>query len=183
VDRQQPVALYSLDCPSMLPIADEHGTVTSYVQVTELGQRADVRAARGHPHLPRLAAQLSVRRVTDAGGTATDHGMAVRRGHVEGDLPQGLPACHPCRPPGVSVIRARSTAGTRSTMQRNVGPRNIGNPINTKGGAGVNELAQSRTMDYLKFLDQKRDEIIACVRRAPGQGWRHRVREPGRRHG
>src|SRR5262249_32611727 len=35
----QPVALYSLDCPSMLPIADEHGTVTSYVQFTELGQR------------------------------------------------------------------------------------------------------------------------------------------------
>ncbi|MFI2078699.1 phage portal protein, partial [Streptomyces triculaminicus] len=36
----QPVALYSLDCPSMLPIADEHGTVTGYVQLTELGQRA-----------------------------------------------------------------------------------------------------------------------------------------------
>jgi hypothetical protein len=47
-------------------------------------------------------------------------------------------------------------------QQRNIGPRNIGNPINTKGGATVNELAQSRTMDYLKYLDQKRDEIIAA---------------------
>jgi hypothetical protein len=46
-------------------------------------------------------------------------------------------------------------------MARNVGPRNIGNPINTKGGAKVAELAASRTMDYLKFLEQKRDEIIA----------------------
>jgi hypothetical protein len=43
-----------------------------------------------------------------------------------------------------------------------VGPRNIGTPISTKGGAQIQELAQSRTVDYLRFLDQRRDEIIAA---------------------
>ena len=37
----QPVAIYNLDCPSIYPIADAHGHISSYVQLTEYGQRAE----------------------------------------------------------------------------------------------------------------------------------------------
>jgi phage portal protein BeeE len=36
-----PVSLYSLDCPSTFPLADQHGLVSGYVQTTEFGQRAE----------------------------------------------------------------------------------------------------------------------------------------------
>ncbi len=67
-------------------------------------------------------------------------------------------------------------------QQRNIGPRIIGTPISTKGGAQIQELAQSRTMDYLKYLDQKRDEDHRLVWGAACEGGHHRVGESGWRH-
>ncbi|MGK5728932.1 phage portal protein [Streptomyces sp. URMC 124] len=156
----QPVALYSLDCPSMLPIADEHGTVTGYVQVTEMGQRA-VFEPREVIHIsldsprsgifgvsPTQAALLPITAWLFSAATSKE---IFRKG--------APPTIHVDHPAGASP--AEINRWTAQYMQRNVGPRNIGTPITTKGGAGVHELAQSRTLDYLQFLDQKRDEIIA----------------------
>ncbi|NUP39517.1 MAG: phage portal protein [Streptomyces sp.] len=156
----QPVALYSLDCPSMLPIADEHGTVTSYVQMTDLGQRATfeprevIHISLDSPRSsvfgvsPTQAALLPITSWLFAAATSKE---IFRKG-----APPQIHVDHPA-----SASPAEINRWNAMYQQRNIGPRNIGNPINTKGGATVNELAQSRTMDYLQFLNQKRDEIIA----------------------
>jgi HK97 family phage portal protein len=158
---QQPVALYSLDCPSMLPIADEHGTITSYVQVTELGQRATfeprdvIHISLDSPRSgvfgvsPTQAAMLPIVSWLFSAATSKE---IFRKG-----CPPVLHVDHPAGASPSDINRWNA-----QYQQRNIGPRNIGNPINTKGGAGVNELSQSRTMDYLQFLNQKRDEIIAA---------------------
>lgn len=157
----QPVALYSLDSPSMLPIADEHGTITEYVQITELGQRAVfeprevIHIALDSPRsgifgvAPTQAALLPITAWLFAAATSKE---IFRKG--------APPQIHVDHPAGASV--SEISRWNAQYMQRNVGPRNIGTPINTKGGASVKELAQSRTMDYLAFLSQKRDEIIAA---------------------
>ncbi|MDX3245839.1 phage portal protein [Streptomyces sp. ME18-1-4] len=156
----QPVALYSLDCPSMLPVADEHGNVTKYVQVTELGQRAEFEP-REVIHISLDSPRSSVFGVSPTQAallpiTAWLFAAATTKEIFRKGAPPQLWVDHPA-----SAAAAEINRWNAQYQARNVGPRNIGNPINTKGGAKVEELAQSRTMDYLKFLEQKRDEIIA----------------------
>lgn len=157
----QPVALYSLDCPSMLPIADEHGTVTSYVQFTELGQRATFEP-REVIHISLDSPRSSVFGVSPTQAallpmTAWLFAAATSKEIFRKGAPPQIHVDHPASASAADINRWNA-----QYQQRNIGPRNIGNPINTKGGAGVHELAQSRTMDYLEFLNQKRDEIIAA---------------------
>jgi hypothetical protein len=54
-------------------------------------------------------------------------------------------------------------------MSRNVGPRNLGMPVATVGGAHVAELASYRVADVETYLDQKRDEILAAFGCPPAQ--------------
>ncbi|MEV6580269.1 phage portal protein [Streptomyces sp. NPDC051582] len=156
----QPVALYSLDCPSMRPIADEHGQVTGYVQVTEQGQRATfeprevIHISLDSPRSglfgvsPTQAAMLPITSWLFAAATSKE---IFRKGSP--------PQIHVDFPANFSP--AEMNRWNAQYQQRNIGPRNIGTPISTKGGAQIQELAQGRTVDYLKFLDQRRDEIIA----------------------
>ncbi|MER6778490.1 MULTISPECIES: phage portal protein [unclassified Streptomyces] len=157
----QPVAMYSLDCPSMMPIADEHGNVTSYVQVTDRGQRA-VFEPREIIHIsldaprsglfgvsPTQAAMLPITSWLFASATSKE---IFRKG--------APPQIHVDFPAAASQADIRKWDA--QYHQQNLGPRNIGTPIKTKGGAQIQELAQSRTVDYLKFLEQRRDEIIAA---------------------
>jgi HK97 family phage portal protein len=157
----QPVAMYSLDCPSMLPIADEHGTITGYVQVTELGQRATfeprevIHISLDAPRSglfgvsPTQAAMLPITSWLFASATSKEIFRKGAPPQIHVDFP-------------ASASPAEINRWNAQYQQRNVGPRNIGVPISTKGGAQIQELAQSRTVDYLKFLDQRRDEIIAA---------------------
>jgi hypothetical protein len=46
-------------------------------------------------------------------------------------------------------------------MQRNVGPKNIGMPVTTKGGGVVTALRERQLEYVLKLRDQVRDEIVA----------------------
>jgi HK97 family phage portal protein len=156
----QPVALYSLDCPSMLPMADEHGNVTKYVQVTEMGQRAEFEP-REVIHISLDSPRSSVFGVSPTQAallpiTAWLFAAATTKEIFRKGAPPQLWVDHPASSSAGEINRWNA-----QYMARNVGPRNIGNPINTKAGAKVAELAASRTMDYLKFLEQKRDEIIA----------------------
>ncbi|KIF00864.1 hypothetical protein PL81_38780 [Streptomyces sp. RSD-27] len=157
----QPVALYSLDCPSMMPLADEHGNVTGYVQVTERGQRA-VFEPREVIHIsldaprsglfgvsPTQAAMLPITSWLFASATSKEIFRKGSPPQIHVDFP-------------ASAQQADIRRWNAQYQQQNLGPRNIGNPISTKGGAQIQELAQSRTLDYLKFLEQRRDEIIAA---------------------
>ncbi|MFE2969909.1 phage portal protein [Streptomyces sp. NPDC059340] len=157
----QPVALYSLDCPSMLPITDAHGQIIRYVQITELSQRAEFE--------PREVIHISLDspRSSIFGVSPTQAAMLPITGYLfgaatakeifrKGNPPQ-IWADHPA-----GQSQAEMNRWTAQYMTRNVGPKNIGVPISTKGGATVKELSTSRTVDYIKYLDQRRDEILSC---------------------
>jgi hypothetical protein len=180
---QQPVALYSLDCPSMLPIADEHGTVTSYVQVTELGQRATfeprevIHISLDSPRSsvfgvsPTQAALLPITAWLFAAATSKE---IFRKGAPP--VSSGSTTRRQRHPGEINRWNAQY-------QQRNVGPRNIGNPINTKGGAGVNELAAVPDDGLPEVPGPEAGRDHRLVRGAAGEGRRHRVREPGWRYG
>ena len=163
-----PVALYTLDCPSMTLIANEHGDITKYVQITEYGQRAEfeprdiIHISLDSPRSglfgvsPTQAALLPITAWLFAAATLKE---TFRKGHpvtLHVDMPQGM-------------APAEVNRWGAMYMQRNLGPRNIGTPVMTKGGATVHELAQARVDEFLHTLDQKRDEVIAVYGVPPAE--------------
>jgi hypothetical protein len=165
----QPVAIYNLDCPSVYPIADAHGSISGYVQVTEYGQRAEFQT---HEiiHIPYdslrtgvfglspiQAAMLPITCWLFAAGNSK---QVFRRGNP--------PTVHVDMPAGMSASDVRRWDAMYA--QRNLGTQNVGTPIITKGGAHVQELAPARIVDNISFLDQKRDEILAVLGVPPAKG-------------
>ena len=156
----QPVALYSLDSASMMPLADKHGTVTGYVQLTDFGQRAEFEprdvihismdAPRGGVFgiSPTQAALLPI--------TAWLFAASCGKEMFRKGLP---PNIHADFPAGASQPEMNRWSAQYSA--RHIGPRNLGTPIMTKGGAKLAELQTGKTQDVLEFLNQKRDEIIS----------------------
>lgn len=156
-----PVALYSLDCPSMLPVTDAHGQVTRYVQLTDQGQRAEFE--------PREVIHISLDspRSSIFGVSPTQAALLPITGYLFGAA-TAKEIFRKGNPPNVhaDMPAATSTADMNKWvaqyMQRNIGPKNIGVPIMTKAGATLNELATSRTVDYIQYINQRRDEILSC---------------------
>lgn len=156
-----PVALYSLDCPSMLPITDSHGQVTRYVQLTDQGQRAEfeprdvIHISLDSPRSsifgvsPTQAALLPITGYLFGAATAKEIFRKGNPPNVHADMPVGTPT-------------SEMNKWVAQYMQRNIGPKNIGVPIMTKGGATLTELATSRTVDYIQYINQRRDEILSC---------------------
>lgn len=163
-----PVAMYNLDCPTMYPVADEHGQITAYVQLTEFGQRARfeprdvIHISLDSPRSgilgvsPTQAALLPITSWLFAAATGKE---TFRKG-----MPTQLHVDFPA-----STQQADINRWTARHAQRNVGPRNIGTPITTKGGAVIHEFQTGRVADIQAWLDQKRDEIIACYGVPPAQ--------------
>jgi hypothetical protein len=163
-----PVALYSLDCPSMFPIADEHGTISGYKQVTEFGQRADfeprdvIHISLDSPRSgifgvsPTQAALLPITAWLFAAATSKEVFRKGNPPHIHVDFPANS---------GQPEINRWDAM----YMARNVGPRNIGVPITTKGGAKINELKQGSVVEYIDFLNQKRDEVLATYGVPPAE--------------
>lgn len=163
-----PVALYTLDSPSTHVIADEHGTITGYVQVTEFGQRATfeprevIHFSLDSPRSgvfgvsPTQAALLPITTWLFAAATIKE---TFRKGNP--------PALWVDMPPGLPVSEQNRWLAQHAA--RNVGPRNIGVPVVTKGGAKVQELQQGKIAEYLSTLDQKRDEILASYGVPPAE--------------
>jgi hypothetical protein len=156
-----PVALYSLDAPTMAPIADEHGVVTGYVQVTEFGQRAEFEA-RDVIHIALDAPRSSVFGVSPTQAALlpiTSWLFAASTGKEM--FRKGLPpTVHVDFPAGAAQPEINKWVA--QYQAQNIGPRNIGRPMVTKGNATAHELASGRVADVESFLSQKRDEIAAC---------------------
>lgn len=163
-----PVALYSLDCPSMTIIADSHGTIEKYVQLTEYGQRAEfkpnevIHISLDSPRSglfgvsPTQAALLPITSWLFAAATLKE---TFRKGN-----PSTIHVDHPN-----SMSEPETNRWAARYMQRNIGPRNIGVPVVTRGGGQVKELAASRIDEFLHTLDQKRDEILATYGVPPAE--------------
>jgi hypothetical protein len=155
-----PVALYSLDSPSMFPVADEHGKVSGYVQVTDFGQRAEfdprdvIHISLDSPRSgifgvsPTQAALLPITAWLFAAATCKEIFRKGNPPNIHVDFP-------------TSANDASMSRWDAQYMAENVGPRNIGAPVKTRGGATVNELQRGQLGEYFTFLSQKRDEILA----------------------
>jgi phage portal protein BeeE len=164
-----PVALYNLDSASMYPIANEHGTITGYVQLTEFGQRAEF-APREIIHIPLDSPRNGVFGFSPTQAamlpiTAWLFGAANLKELYRKGAP---PVIHVDMPAGMSV--SDMNRWDANYARRNLGARNIGTPIVTRGGAHITELAAARIVDNLAFLDQKRDEILAVYGVPPAAG-------------
>lgn len=163
-----PVALYTLDSPSTTPIADEHGTITGYVQVTDYGQRATfeprevIHISLDAPRSgvfgvsPTQAAILPIMSWLFTAATLKETFRKGNPANIWADMPAGMS----------STEQARWIAQYHTN---NLGPRNIGTPIVTKGGAHIQELQAGKIAEYLQTLDQKRDEILASYGVPPAQ--------------
>lgn len=157
----QPVALYNLDSATTTPIADEHGTVSGYVQVTDYGQRAQfderdvIHVSLDSPRSgifgipPMQAALLPI--------TVWLHAAATGKEMMRKGLP---PEVHADFPAGTSDNETKRWRDRYAIT--NIGPRNIGLPRITKGGAKLTELQTGKTTDVLATKDQARDEILAA---------------------
>ena len=155
-----PVALWNLDYPTTTPITDEHGTVTGYVQVTEYGQRAEFKPDEVI-HIKLDAPRSGVFGVSPTQANLlpiTSWLFAAATGKEM--FRKGLPATvHADFPAGAS--KTEQDTWVNQVMARNIGPRNIGRPWVTRGGATLKELQTGKVADVLTFLNQKRDEILA----------------------
>lgn len=163
-----PVSLYSLDAPTMYPVADAHGTISKYVQVTDYGQRAEfeprevIHISMDAPRSgvfgvsPTAAAQIPITAWLYAAATGKEMFRKGLPATVHVDFPKQMQPAE----------RSRWIA---QHMQRFVGPKNIGFPLVTEGGAGVKELQHGRVADVETYLDQKRDEILAVYGVPPGE--------------
>lgn len=155
-----PVALYNQDSPTTYPVADEHGAITKYVQITDFGQRASF-DPREIIHISLDAARPGVQGVSPMQAAllpvtawlfaAADGKEGFRKG-----LP---PSFHADFPGGAQEKEMRLWRDQYYTQ--NLGARNIGTPVITKGGVRLTELQQGRIADVLQFKNQCRDEIFA----------------------
>jgi phage portal protein BeeE len=164
----QPIALYSLDVPSMRILADEHGEVEKYVQITEQAQRAEftpeqvihisLDSPRGGVYgvSPTRKALLSITTWLFFKSCQKELG---RKG-----LP---PTLHVDQPAGTSDADMRRWEA--QYRQKNLGPRNIGAPITTRSGAVIGELQPAKLPDIESTLTQCRDEGLTVYGVPPAQ--------------
>lgn len=158
----QPVALYTLDSPSMIPIADEHGTVSSYTQQLDPNRTADFEPREvlhftlGGPREGVYGVggiQKALLPITAWLFTAGLLKETMRKGdppRVHLDYPLDTP-------------RNEIEGDREKWLVKNLGIANVGNPFITKGGAKADDLKVAAVAEYLSTLDQKRNEIIASM--------------------
>ena len=155
-----PVALYNQDSPTTTPITDSHGNVSRYVQVTDYGAKAEFRpeqiihfsldSARPGAYgvSPMQAALGPVTAWLFAHSTGKE---SFRKG-----LPPNFHADFPSSADEPTMRRWRD-----QYRVQNLGPKNIGTPVITKGGVHLAELQPGKIADIQNAKDQARGEILA----------------------
>lgn len=156
----QPVALYNLDCPTTTPIADEHGLVSGYVQVTDYGKRA-VFEPKEVIHFSLDSARPGVFGVSPTHAAMTPITIWLFAAATEKEmLRKGLPpALHADFPVGRSEPELEKWRNQAAAQ--NLGARNIGVPWITRGGAKLTEFQTGKLADVLAAKESARDEILA----------------------
>ncbi len=159
-DGPTPVALYNLDVPTTYPRADEHGQVTGWVQQTDLGQRAEFES-REVIHVSLDSARPGVNGVGPAQAmlqpmAAWLYASALEKEMLRKGLPTGM---HVDLPAGTSDDEV--TKFDNRYRSRNLGSKNVGAPLISKGGGKITEYATGKLADVLQAKKDARDEIIA----------------------
>jgi Phage portal protein len=156
----QPIALYNLDCPTTTPVADEHGQVSKYVQVTDYGKRAEFEP-REVIHFSLDSARPGVFGVSPTHAAMTPITIWLFAAATEKEmLRKGLPpALHADFPAGKSETELEKWRNQAAAQ--NLGARNIGVPWITRGGATLTEFQTGKLSDVLDAKQSARDEILA----------------------
>lgn len=156
----QPVALYNLDCPTTTPVADEHGQVSKYVQVTDYGKRAEFEP-KEVIHFSLDSARPGVFGVSPTHAAMTPITIWLFAAATEKEmLRKGLPpALHADFPSGKSETELEKWRNQAAAQ--NLGARNIGVPWITRGGAKLTEFQTGKLSDVLAAKESARDEILA----------------------
>ena len=164
----RPVALYVLDPVTMTINSDPHGNIEEYVQNLD-GQHV----AHFEPH-EVVHISMDSPRGGLYGVSPTQKALLpitawlftealIKECFRRGDPP---------------VVHVDHTAGTKDTdltrflnkyLTQNIGPKNIGTPMITVGGAVVKELSQRKVTDYIAASKQLRDEIVSTYGMLPGK--------------
>ena len=156
-----PVALYNLDCPTTTPEADEHGVITGYVQVTDSGKRAEFKPHEVI-HISLDAARPGVFGVSPTQAamlpiTAWLFAAACGKEMMRKGLPPNVHVDHPA-----NTSQPELRKWKESYLAGNIGIKNIGAPVVSKGGAHLGEMQSGKVADVLAAKNQSRDEINAC---------------------
>jgi HK97 family phage portal protein len=164
----RPVALYNQDSPTTTPVADEHGNITKYVQVTDYGKKVEFEP-REIIHVSLDSARPGIVAVSPMQAalgpiTAWLFAQATGKETFKKGLPPEIHVDFPAATQETDIRKWRD-----QHMTRNVGAKNIGTPITTKGGAGVKELQASRIDAVFKGKDQARDEILSIFGVPPAE--------------
>jgi HK97 family phage portal protein len=154
-----PYALWHLDSATMTPIADEHGTITSYVQDCGPGREVTFKptevihirfdAPRGGVYGMSPTRKLQAPILTWIWAEAL-----LKETMRKGNPPRFHMAFDQSEDLG-EIKRFR-----QSYSARHLGPTNLGIPLVSKG-AKVEEFKTSALAEYLATLDSKRDVIFS----------------------
>jgi len=168
-DGPTPVAIYNLDVPTTYPRADEHGAITGWVQQTDLGQTATFEP-REVIHGSLDSARPGVNGVGPIQAMLQEMASWLYAAATEKEmLRKGLPAnLHVDLPAGMSDDEV--TRWDNRYRARNLGTKNIGAPLISKGGGTVNELQAGKLADVLAAKDAARDTILAGCGVPPAEG-------------
>jgi len=159
-DGPTPVALYNLDVPTTYPKADEHGQIEKWIQVTDTGQRAEFEP-REVIHVSLDSARPGINGVSPLQAVLQSMTAWLYAAATEKEmLRKGLPAnIHVDLPPGTSDDEV--TRFDNRYRARNLGTKNIGAPLISKGGGTVKELQSGKLADVLQAKRDARDEILS----------------------
>ena len=156
-----PVAIYNQDCPTTTPLTDEHGVISGYVQVTDTGKRAAFKP-REIIHISLDAARPGVFGVSPTQAamlpiTAWLFAAACGKEMMRKGLPPNIHVDHPANTSQPELRKWKD-----GYLAGNIGIKNIGSPVVSKGGAHLGEMQSGKVADVLAAKNQSRDEINSC---------------------
>ena len=165
-DGPTPVGLWNLDVPTTYPRADQHGVITGWVQQTDLGQTADFEP-REVIHISMDSARPGINGVGPVQAMLGPMAEWLYAAATEKEmLRKGLPAnLHVDLPAGEDETR-----WDNRYRSRNLGTKNIGAPLISKGGGKVTELQAGKLADVLAAKSAARDTILAGCGVPPAEG-------------
>ena len=164
----QPVALYSLDAPSMTVVADEHGVVQGYRQYIEGRQEPVNFEAHEIIHFsldnPRGGVYgLSPVETVEIPATVWLHTMAAFNQAAKKGYP---PRVH------ADLTKDQTQPVQRwyeQYLTRHLGPLSIGKPVITSNDGKINELSPDKYIEWLSILRDLRDIIQGTLGAPPNK--------------
>lgn len=156
----EPVALYTLDPTTMLIQADEHGMVKGYIQKTVTNRRAyfqpkEVIHVKFDTPGDTLYGISPLQKITISVESWLFTAALIKSTMKKGD-PLRLWIDWP-----IALPESDQKRFSQQYHVRNLGPKNIGNPVETKGGSVLKELGINQIQHWVVNLDKRRDEILS----------------------